>query len=387
MWSTPLTKMVGTTQSPRPLEQSGAGETWYEWSKTRDARTGRQVWRLTAAPCTNEAPYFESQGFTRDERFLVFASDRCGALELFRVRMEDGAITQLTDGGEFGKYGFNMHPDGQTCLYLTPNAIVLVDVAAGRERRRIDLASRLPGRLMHFQPSVSADGDQLSLTVVDDHDDYHLLVYEFSLDRVTYLLTWPNGFSHPMICPGDRDLMTFVPNGDACWQMELPHHRRTRLWCVDVRDRRPRRFMTPPINRTTTHESWSPDGQRMFFFEKTYPSWTPVAVRSVDRSGGDPRNHFVSGDLLLGHGVASRDGRFFVCDVQKPDDNPLLLIDLETGEADTLCWPDSSIDGGHEAAAHVHPSFSPSGNYVAYTSDVTGHPQVYVAPIDDLVQR
>ena len=352
-----------------------------------DARTTRQIWQMTDALCTNEAPYFESQGFTSDERYLVFASDRGGTLELFRVRMEDGEITQLTDGGEFGKYGFNMHPDGQTCIHLTANEIVLIDVAAGRERYRIDLSSRLPGRLMHFQPSVSADGDRLSLTVIDDYDDFHLLIYDFRFDRLTYLLTWPDGFSHPMICPGDRDLITFVPNGNACWQMDLPHHRRTRLWCVDVRDRRPRRFMTPPLNRTTTHESWSPDGERMFFFEKTYPSWTPVAVRSVDQSGGDPRTHFVSEDLLLGHGIASHDGRFFVCDVQKPGDNPLLLIDLETGEATTLCWPDSSSEGGHEAAAHVHPSFSPLSNYVTYTSDVTGHPQVYVVPIDDLVQR
>ncbi len=43
-----------------------------------------------------------------------------------------------------------------------------------------------------------------------------------------------------------------------------------------------------------------------------------------------------------------------------------------------------TVDGGHAKQAHVHPSFSPKGNYICYTSDRTGVPQVYVVPVGDI---
>ena len=39
---------------------------------------------------------------------------------------------------------------------------------------------------------------------------------------------------------------------------------------------------------------------------------------------------------------------------------------------------------GKDLQAHVHPSFSPKGNYICYTSDRTGVPQVYVVPVGDI---
>jgi oligogalacturonide lyase len=87
-------------------------------------------------------------------------------------------------------------------------------------------------------------------------------------------------------------------------------------------------------------------------------------------------------------------------------------VEVATGARRTLCYPDSSCQGSQwrkdryalaedwaAAAAereralswmemktdtvygpqwtHPHPSFSPSERWVVYSSDVTGHPQVY----------
>jgi len=94
--------------------------------------------------------------------------------------------------------------------------------------------------------------------------------------------------------------------------------------------------------------------------------------------------HYESNTIRLGHGVSSYDGRWFVSDSQEPGKNELVLLNLETGKARVLCWPNSSVTAGHDSQAHVHPSFSPKGNYVCYTSDRTGTPQVYVVPIGDI---
>ena len=92
-------------------------------------------------------------------------------------------------------------------------------------------------------------------------------------------------------------------------------------------------------------------------------------------------SHFETDQYRLGHGALSNDQRYFVSDVQNAHDSPLLLIDMQTGRHEILCWPDASNDGGHGACAHVHPSFSPTGRYVVFTSDRTGVAQVYVVPL------
>ena len=45
----------------------------------------------------NHPLYYLTNSFTRDSRALVFASDRAGKMDLYRVSLVDGAIRRLTD--------------------------------------------------------------------------------------------------------------------------------------------------------------------------------------------------------------------------------------------------------------------------------------------------
>ena len=117
------------------------------------------------------------------------------------------------------------------------------------------------------------------------------------------------------------------------------------------------------------------------------------------------------------HIASTRDGRRVLCDTVHPDVG-LQLVDVETGERETLCFPRSSCRGSQWARdryaladdftaarqaaereanlswmemkadtvygpqwTHPHPSFSPSENWVVYTSDRTCHPQVYAVEL------
>lgn len=89
-----------------------------------------------------------------------------------------------------------------------------------------------------------------------------------------------------------------------------------------------------------------------------------------------------------------------MCDTTCPDIG-LQLIDPDTGAHDTLCYPGSSNGGAQWAEtipadddkttpetygpqwSHPHPSFSPDGKRVIYTSDRTGTSQIYVADVPD----
>ncbi|MBI4876371.1 MAG: PD40 domain-containing protein [Acidobacteria bacterium] len=185
---------------------------------------------------------------------------------------------------------------------------------------------------------------------------------------------------HMLLCPADANLVTYVHEPDRQNDMTLPGPERARTMIADFRTGQSRPYLIMPVGWRATHESRSPDGERFYFHKKKVPGWVPAGICSMKRDGGDWQTHLTS-DYRLGHSMISADGRYIVSDVQKPGDNPLILVDLAKGSDRILCWPDSSVTGGHPKGAHVHPSFSPSSRYIVYTSDRTGTPQVYVVPV------
>jgi Tol biopolymer transport system component len=142
-----------------------------------------------------------------------------------------------------------------------------------------------------------------------------------------------------------------------------------------------------PYGFRATHESWSADGSRFYYYMKSQPGWMPVAICSIDKEGGDVRVHYESDTIRLGHGISSQDGKWFVSDSQEPGRNELLLIELASGKGQVLCWPNSSCKVGNTTFTHVHPLFSPKGNYICFTSDRTGICQFYVVPVGDLTTK
>ena len=207
---------------------------------------------------------------------------------------------------------------------------------------------------------------------VNLHSGEVLLVHEQDTGR----------FSHPLINPSDPDIISYVPGPDTQNDMSLPMEQRARTWKINLRDGTDKPFLTCPYGFRATHESWSADGSRFFFFRKTVPGWKPVTICSISKQGDDLREYHYSDTIRLGHGISSRDGKWFITDSQDPGRNPLTLLNLETGLRTVLNWPDASTEDGE--FTHVHPFFSTSGRFVCYTSDVSGVPQVYVVPVADL---
>jgi Tol biopolymer transport system component len=349
-----------------------------EWIKAADPRTGREVWQVSSTDEWSTATYFEHQSFTSDERYYVFRSTRDGASSLWRCDLQSGELALLTPGETIGIHHFSMHPDGRRCFYSNGSTLRSVDVASGERHTQADFAA-LGAGASPMGLSMSADGQRIAAGVANPMGML-MVVLDLPQQRLTPVLQWYR-FSHPLICPADKDLLTFIPSDDACWKMDWPQHLRTRTWSVRVDEGLPRRFITPPPGRTVTHETWSPDGERMIYFEKAGAAWTPVKIRSVNRFGEDLQTHFETADYRLGHGVLSFDQRYFLSDVQNRGDSPLLRIEMQSGKAEILCWPDASNDGGHAACAHVHAAFSPKANYATFTTDKSGRPRAYVLPL------
>lgn len=350
-----------------------------EWIKEKDAKTGREVWQITSHDSASEACYFEAQAFTADDKYMVFSSKRTGKWQFYRCDLETGVLRQLTSIRDLS-LRYTMHPDGKRILYIDGRALCAIDVYDLSIDTLMDLSvSGL--QKPQIANSYSEDG---RYALVNSRADSGMSIYRADLISQTmeHVFTRTGGrYSHALINPAYPHLITFVPYPDTQNDMSLPMDQRARTWMANMETGEVKQFLTCPYGFRATHESWSPDGERFFFYKKSVPGWMPVTIASISKDGDDWQEYYANDTIRLGHGRASDDGKWFISDGQDPGDNPLILLNLETGETEFLCWADASIKEGHSVHAHVHPSFSSSGKYVTYTSDKTGTPQVYVVPL------
>jgi len=359
-----------------------------EWNKKASSETGREIWQISADTAPAVACYFEHQAFSSDERYVVYASRSSGVWRLNRMDLQTGVVRAITpEGRTVMEDNYTMMPDGQRVCYLDGWKLYATHVERMEEELLIDYSGLLPDQPI-FSGSFTSDGIYTLAYIRGDKTGGPLTaIYRINLQtgEIKVVHEQPAGkISHPMLNPANPGMISYVPGPDTQNDMTLPMEQRARTWKVDLEAGTDQQFLTVPYGYRATHESWSHDGERFFYFRKTRPGWSPVAICSQDKNGEDFRVHYESDTIRLGHGTVSRDGRWFVSDSQEPGKNELLLVNLESGEAGVLCWPNASISGGDDERAHVHPSFSPRGNFIIYTSDHSGVSQVYVVPVDDL---
>ena len=353
-----------------------------EWIKAPDSRTANEVWQITNHDAMSMAVYFERQAFTADDRYLVFCSERTGVWQIFRADLTNGEIVQITDDKGIDPFMITIHPDGEHVCYIYEKVLYRTNVASLEEEIMIDFSGRFSGQV-GFSSSFTADGRYTTISTVSDIERN---IYRVDLETkdIEHALRWTEGtFSHVLTCPTNPDLITFVPGPDTQQDMSLPMEKRARTWKVDMKSGEAKQFLTMPYGFSATHETFSADGKRFYFYRKERPSGEPVTICSVDLQGDDFQEHYYGEKIgiAIAHGVSSNDGKWFLTDGDDRNHNPLILFNLETGEDLFLCWPNSSIDK-YGQYSHVHPSLSKSGRFACYTSDVSGTPQVYVVPIN-----
>ena len=69
-----------------------------EWSTETDPQTGRTLRRLTSGKHHNYPLYYFIPSITSENDFLIFHGERSSFVQLYRLDLRSGEITQLTDG-------------------------------------------------------------------------------------------------------------------------------------------------------------------------------------------------------------------------------------------------------------------------------------------------
>ena len=345
-----------------------------------DAATGRPVLRITSHPSTHHHNFFLVPSYTADMAHRLFVSHRHGFPALFMADLATDELVQCTDRRDLNPWSVHPGRKGRFAGYTAGTSGYRLDLDSLEETEivRFDAVSmRAPGMVSGGMGTTALSHDDRWWAVrANTADGPSLVVVDLRRGTDETVLRAPT-IGHLQFCPRDAGLLSYA--GDP----------RERLWLVGRDGGGNRRLYRQRPMQWVTHEVWLPDGRELAFVD-----W-PHAVRAVDAATGSVRT---LAEFNAWHAAPSPDGRWMVADTVHPDVG-LQLFPVRGGPARlTVCTSGASSIGEHRKDpfpyadgqvsvyalqhTHPHPSFSPDGRRILFTSDRTGHSQIYQVEIE-----
>lgn len=375
-----------------------------EWHEYRDPLTGRQVRQLTGSTAEDYHLYFYNPSITPDGNYLIFISERTGLSNLFRLDLQSGEIVQLTDArairAEYWPFTEALQgigaclpaigSQGQEVFYFEGTDLFVVEIESLQHRQLLSLpANRRPSMLQ-----ANANGDTLVFATWDEvlflersqrayagekfpdekffqETTSTIMRVEATTGQAQEILRkekfWIN---HVHLNPHNPDLILFCHE-----YSELPD----RMWLLDVANQQCEIIPGQGPNEWYEHEFWSADGKRVCFHGGItgdnllgFCGWC-----SADGTNCTKAYHNTSGRAYA-HYNLHPDGETMVTDGEARP-GCISKVHLRDGcqEFETLCRHDS-YTFGDDQRCHPHPSFTPDGKQVIFTSNRTGSSNVYL---------
>ena len=363
------------------------GQLFRSESKTfQDELTGVTIRQVTDHPSIHHHPFYYLPAWDDAMARLVLVSHRTGRPEIFAELQDSHKLVQLTD--QEGIHEWSVHPshDGKYVYYT-----------AGAGAWRVATETFKPEKLMAFGDVAMREKGMVAAamgTTTVSHDDRFWAVPVKAGDVTRFVIIDTDSGGHEVIL--ERESIghpEFHPN-DSGLLRYVGHRHRDRMWVIR-RDGSGNRLVyerDEAAKEWIVHETWRP-GSR----EIVVTRW-PHGVIGVDVETAAVRTVCT---FKAWHAGISRQGTLMCADTTFPDVGLQLFDPLDgVGEPRTLCLSASSNVGDHwnidhcpyddgpvkvhaPQHTHPHPSFSPDGRQVCFTSDRTGFAQVYEAAVPD----
>jgi Tol biopolymer transport system component len=173
-------------------------------------------------------------------------------------------------------------------------------------------------------------------------------------------------YHHPRLSPDERSLI--VEKTD-------PSSGRHTIWILDLLRRTSSRLIADPFG--AHHAAWSPDGHRIVFSSNRLGGLALFMTRSDGSGTAEP----VLPDEKSWVYIAdwSRDGRYLLYQTERGNNDDLDVLPLDADRK-----PRTFVGS---AAKERQGQFSPDGRWIAYTSDESGSPEVYVRHFPDVGKK
>ncbi len=360
-----------------------------EHAVERDPSTGAVVHRLTSAPCINHATYFLQSSITPGGDALLFTSYRTGSAQLFSVEpFPGGPIRQWTCGEPIHPFSPAIHPDGERVFFVRGGAIFQIRRDTLEETGIVRFDGAQLGEI-----SLSACSGWL--TAAAKRGSENGIVAGRADGAAWHFIAFPRTVIHPQFHPLEPEWIEFA--ADPAPRIHRVRRDGSRLECLYQHANDEFVVHETFLGRTGDlvytvwpHSLWRLDWQSL---ERTlicrFNAWHITPNREGTLVLCDT-NHPDLGIFLI---EASSGRRFPVCESRSSNGGSqwklsryALAEDFaaarSTLPSGTLSWMENAVDTVYGPQwTHPHPSFSPDERMVVFTSDRSGHPQVYAAEI------
>lgn len=343
-----------------------------------DRRTDARIRQVTDHPSVNHQPFFFIPAYDNGMNWLIFVSHRTGEPQIFGEELASGRLVQLTDRPGLGEWSVYPTRRSHQVLFVRGNAAWRLDLSDFRETE-----------IARFGEAVAREegmvGPAMGTTALSYDDRWWAVPSKTGNRFYLHIVDVLNGGSsvaledfkigHPQFCPDDDELILYLATmADPIWLFDRKNGQKRRLYRRDAENR-----------QWLTHAAWIP-GRR----EVSLVDW-PKGVLAVQIDSGSVRP---VARFNAWHAVSAPDGKRMVADTHFPDIGLQIFDPLDgIGAPTQLCCPEASQVGEHWGGpfpydqgpvkvyapqhTHPHPSFSPDQSRIVFTSDRTGHAQVY----------
>jgi oligogalacturonide lyase len=341
----------------------------------RDPRSGGRVRQITSHPSIHHHPFFFVPAYDAAGRRLVFVSFRTGTPQIFFEDRTNGDLVQVTDRPDLADWSIYPSPDGRFVYFTAGTGAYRVDLDDFAETQLADFGAvemrekGMVGAAMGTT-ALSANGRWWAIPVKSGKVSRFVVIDTETAE--SHVILERDTVAHPQFCPDDDNLILYAgPLTDRVWTVSRDGSNNRRAY--EREDRM----------QWVTHEVWLPGKRAIAFVD-----W-PRGMRLLDIGTGEAAwlHRFPAW-----HAAPDARGERFVCDTNFPDCG-LHILSIADGHAAFLCASEATSEGAHwggpfpyndgpvavEARQHTHPHphFSPDGRHVVFTSDRSGHAQIY----------
>ena len=336
----------------------------------RNART-REV---TAPGALHHHPYFYVPAYDDAMHWLFFVSHASGAPQVCAELRAERRIIQITNSGDLNEWSVHPAHDGRFVYYSSGSKLCRVSMDTFEEEVIADFHGSSMRSAAMVGPgmgvlSVSRDDQWIALPTCPDSGS-RLYAINTTTGKSECIAEGPSIF-HPQFHPEDSSLIRYSG----------PHH--SRMWVVNRDGSGHRMYYQRDALRKewAVHESWIPGTRDVLAVDWPHGVFR-VSIDDGERTEIAPFNAW--------HPVTDRSGRRIVADTLHPD-RGICILDFTKSAASfrSLCESNATSRGDHwnndhcpyddgpinvfaPQHTHPHPSFSPDGRFVVFTTDRSG---------------
>lgn len=356
----------------------------------QDARTGLEIRQVTDHPAIHHHPFYYVPPYDDAMKRLFFVSHRTGRPELWCEVRSSGELQQLTDQSDIAEWSVYPSHDGRYVYFTAGSGGWRVSTNTLVTEQLVEFAGpegRAPGMVGAAMGTTALSHDDRYWAVSVWTGTMHRLLIVDTLNGKHETIVEGDSVGHPEFHPADNSLLRYAG----------PYDRR--IWVIGRDGTGNRLVYNRNLSEWIVHETWrprSPGDDQLPLREIITTRW-PHGCIGIDIDSGAVR---AVCSFNAWHPCINRQGTQMCADTTFPDRGLQLFDPCDgIGEPSVLCYPESTNQGEHwntdhcpyddddyrhgrlkvyaPQHTHPHPAFSPDGKMIVFTSDRSGHSQVY----------